>query len=61
MYYRSCPHCGSNLDPSERCSCQEKEEAASGWIRTERRMQECPYTPTITDFEEDVKCLIVNM
>lgn len=35
MYYHSCPHCGSNLDPGERCSCQEKEEAASGGNDTE--------------------------
>ncbi len=24
--YRSCPYCGANLDPGERCDC--KEEAA---------------------------------
>ncbi len=28
-YYWSCPYCGLNLDPGERCDCQdEKEEAA---------------------------------
>lgn len=21
-YYNVCPHCGSNLDPGERCDCQ---------------------------------------
>lgn len=21
-YYRTCPHCGSNLDPGEVCECQ---------------------------------------
>ena len=20
-YYRTCPHCGANLDPGERCGC----------------------------------------
>lgn len=20
-YYRTCPHCGANLDPGERCDC----------------------------------------
>lgn len=20
-YYRSCPHCGANLDPGEQCDC----------------------------------------
>lgn len=24
-YYRTCPHCGSNLDPGEKCDCQERE------------------------------------
>lgn len=22
MYYHTCPHCGSNLDPSEKCDCR---------------------------------------
>lgn len=22
MYYRTCNHCGSNLDPGEKCDCQ---------------------------------------
>jgi len=22
-YYRTCPHCGSNLDPGEKCPCGE--------------------------------------
>lgn len=22
MYYRTCKHCGSNLDPGEKCDCQ---------------------------------------
>lgn len=26
-YYRICPHCGSSLDPGERCDCQDKETA----------------------------------
>lgn len=25
-YYRTCKYCGSNLDPSERCDCQERKE-----------------------------------
>lgn len=24
MMYRVCPHCGANLDPNEKCDCQEK-------------------------------------
>ena len=27
-YYRTCPDCGSSLDPGEICDCQDKEEAA---------------------------------
>lgn len=35
MYYRTCPECGSNLDPGEQCDCNEekefrKEESLSG-------------------------------
>lgn len=35
MYYRTCPHCGSNLDPSETCDCEierrnEQEEQERG-------------------------------
>ncbi len=25
-YYRVCPNCGSNLDPDERCDCQDEKE-----------------------------------
>ena len=25
-YYIICPHCGSHLDPGERCDCEEKEQ-----------------------------------
>lgn len=27
-YYRSCPSCGANLDPGERCDCQNEKTAA---------------------------------
>lgn len=23
MFYRECPYCGGNLDPGEKCDCQE--------------------------------------
>lgn len=26
MFYRICTHCGSHLDPQERCSCREEKE-----------------------------------
>lgn len=25
-YYNTCPHCGSNLDPGERCECVREKE-----------------------------------
>lgn len=25
-YFRPCPYCGANLDPGERCECQDKKE-----------------------------------
>lgn len=23
-YFHTCPHCGSNLDPGEKCDCEKK-------------------------------------
>ena len=34
-YYRTCPHCGANLDPGEVCDCRDKERAAQGAANTE--------------------------
>lgn len=34
-YYRVCPHCGANLDPDERCSCQDDTKSA---------MRDCKFT-----------------
>ena len=34
-YYRTCPSCGANLDPGERCDCQNKKEAAQGAANTQ--------------------------
>lgn len=27
--YKTCPFCGDNLDPSEKCECQEQEDRRS--------------------------------
>ena len=26
MYYHTCPYCGANLDPDEKCDCREEKE-----------------------------------
>lgn len=28
-YYHTCPRCGANLDPCERCTCEKEEEPYS--------------------------------
>ena len=33
-YYRTCPNCGSHLDPGEVCDCRDKERAAQGAANT---------------------------
>lgn len=30
MGHNTCPYCGANLDPGERCDCHETEKAAQG-------------------------------
>jgi len=53
MYYRTCPDCGANLDPDERCDCGNKEEAA---LLAQMRPQAI-YQPTdiLADFGCKVK------
>lgn len=34
-YYRTCPHCGANLDPGEVCDCQGKEKAVASIASTD--------------------------
>ncbi len=35
-YYRTCPFCGSNLDPGEICNCRQgKEKAAASAANTD--------------------------
>ena len=29
-YYRTCPHCGCNLDPGEQCDCKKGSERIDG-------------------------------
>ena len=33
MYYRECPLCGANLDPGEKCDCQDAKKKREELIR----------------------------
>lgn len=40
-YYQTCPNCGSNLDPGERCDCQKEcGTATEGRTQTGKRRRE---------------------
>lgn len=39
MYYKTCPHCGSNLDPSETCDCQQERRNDPKDAATENRKE----------------------
>lgn len=32
-YYNVCPHCGSNLDPGEKCDCKEESKKLETFYR----------------------------
>lgn len=36
-YFRTCPHCGSNLDPGEKCDCQREKAKAEPIKRKPQR------------------------
>ena len=38
-YYRTCPYCGSHLDPGEPCDCQDK-PARSKWVLTFKELNQ---------------------
>lgn len=56
MYYKTCSHCGANLDPGERCDCRTytmityKAGADAG--RTERRK---PYERSTDRFRSETR------
>ena len=39
-YYRTCPDCGGNLDPGERCECQDERKTAPSAANTQSGMVE---------------------
>lgn len=46
-YYRTCPACGCNLDPGERCDCMDKKKAAPA-----------QRTPGTANMKEQILCLL---
>ena len=46
-YYRTCEHCGANLDPGESCDC-DKKETALGVSSTQGGMVEQVLTDTVS-------------
>lgn len=30
MFYNTCPKCGANLDPGEKCTCEDEEKEEKG-------------------------------
>lgn len=56
-YYRTCPYCGSHLDPCERCDC--KESAAPGatntWCGKVEQSTTAVSASIVNENEEDFK------
>ncbi len=47
MYYHTCPHCGANLAPNERCDCRNAlygKNKESGIEDRENRKKDCKKT-----------------
>lgn len=38
-YYNICPHCGSHLDPGERCDCQDKSQGTEQQEATDKNKE----------------------
>lgn len=38
-YFRVCPYCGGNLDPGEKCDCQDVKEAKSDFYKRHLKME----------------------
>ena len=48
-YFRTCPHCGSNLDPGEKCDCQSQEKQVTIKRKPQRRAAATIKTRASTD------------
>lgn len=40
MFYKVCPFCGSNLDPSEKCDCQQEKRSEPDKAAERRKEEE---------------------
>ena len=58
-YFKTCPHCGANLDPGEVCDCRDKERAAQGAANTKdggaEQIDTAASTSIMNETEEKVK------
>ena len=40
-YYHTCPYCGANLDPNEKCDCQDTEVTEKSQESEVKNKDEC--------------------
>lgn len=38
MFYNSCPYCGANLDPGEKCDCLEEKTSEAEYKKTIKKV-----------------------
>lgn len=51
-YYHTCPDCGANLDPCERCNCKEKAASEAGTFESSKGQKS---TNTVSQHRRNVK------
>lgn len=58
-YYRTCPYCGANLDPGERCGCRDNKNAPASATNTDKggveRIEETVSIPYDSRNAEDLQ------
>lgn len=56
--YRTCPYCGANLDPGERCDCREGEMTAVNFVKADKgrsKFMEPIETMTVEEATENLR------
>ena len=51
-YYNTCPECGSNLDPGERCTCKKGVTTSADQRITPQHTAEAVYSDYTPDLRE---------